>query len=88
VTDHILRLSPARRRPGDRNRTTPEPHPSAAAATGVPSWLIFNFHHICDRCNKYATTREDPAALMEWLTHRPVSTAVRAVGAVMLHGIR
>ncbi len=60
----------------------------SAATTGVPSWLIFNFHHICDRCNKYATTQENLAALMDWLTDRPASTAVRAVGAVMLHGFR
>jgi peptidoglycan/xylan/chitin deacetylase (PgdA/CDA1 family) len=59
-----------------------------ATATGVRTWLILNFHHICDRCNKYAITQQHLAALMDWLTRRPATTAVRAVGAVMLHGFQ
>ena len=58
----------------------------SAALTGIPQWLILNFHHICDRCNKFAVTERHLAALLTWLSDRPPSTAVRAVGAVMLHG--
>jgi peptidoglycan/xylan/chitin deacetylase (PgdA/CDA1 family) len=53
-----------------------------------PAWLIFNFHHICDGCNTYAISERRLASLMNWLSHRPASTAVRSVGAVILHGFR
>jgi peptidoglycan/xylan/chitin deacetylase (PgdA/CDA1 family) len=59
-----------------------------AQQTGRPAWLIMNFHHICDACNKYSVSERNLAALLDWLAHRPATTAVRAVGAVVLHGFR
>jgi peptidoglycan/xylan/chitin deacetylase (PgdA/CDA1 family) len=59
-----------------------------ATVTGLPAWLIMNFHHICDRCNRYSVTERNLAALLDWLAHRPASTAVRSVGAVILHGFK
>jgi peptidoglycan/xylan/chitin deacetylase (PgdA/CDA1 family) len=57
-----------------------------SATATRPAWLILNFHHICNGCNKYAISEHHLVALLAWLKHRPPSTAVRAVGAVMLHG--
>jgi peptidoglycan/xylan/chitin deacetylase (PgdA/CDA1 family) len=59
-----------------------------AATATTRTWLILNFHHICNGCNKLAITKDRLAALLGWLSHRPPSTAVRAVGAVMLHGFQ
>jgi peptidoglycan/xylan/chitin deacetylase (PgdA/CDA1 family) len=60
----------------------------SARVTGTRAWLILNFHHICDRCNKYSISEQRLTALLSWLARRPASTAVRAVGAVMLHGFK
>jgi peptidoglycan/xylan/chitin deacetylase (PgdA/CDA1 family) len=59
-----------------------------SASAQAPTWLILTFHHICDGCSKDAISEHRLAALMDWLSHRPASTAVRTVGAVMLHGFR
>jgi peptidoglycan/xylan/chitin deacetylase (PgdA/CDA1 family) len=67
-----------------RQVTTAERSSSAA----TPQWLIHNFHHICDGCSKNAVSEHRLAAFMDWLSRRPASTAVRTVGAVMLHGFR
>jgi peptidoglycan/xylan/chitin deacetylase (PgdA/CDA1 family) len=80
TTDAVLRRTPL-------SELKREVRNAEAVATSTsPAWLILNFHHICDGCNRYAITERHFRALLSWLTHRPPSTAVRAIGAVMLHG--
>jgi peptidoglycan/xylan/chitin deacetylase (PgdA/CDA1 family) len=80
TSDAVLR----RTRLSELKRQVRKAEESATATS--PAWLILNFHHICNGCNRYAISEHHLVALLTWLKHRPPSTAVRAIGAVMLHG--